>query len=137
LRSAIRTGGYETKSWEKLQFDTHDKIWSLLADRLDDLDGLDVAVEALEKMWKSGDLRFRNANRALSICRAICTYLRGSSTKKSDSAIRAAALRFDRALKLLNMRRDKFPEDSRNPSLIGAIGSVSDRFGVASNSSAI
>ena len=51
---AIRTESYEAKSWETLQFDIHDKIWAHLTDRLGNLDGLDVAVEALEKMWKAG-----------------------------------------------------------------------------------
>jgi hypothetical protein len=40
LRSARRTGGYETRWWETLQCETHDNIWALLADRFDSIERL-------------------------------------------------------------------------------------------------
>lgn len=134
LRCAIRTGGYETRWWETLQCETHDNIWALLSDRLDSIEGLDDAVEALEAIWKAGDSRYRNASRAVFVCRAAATYFERLSTRKSESAIRAVELRFERARKLVDLRVERFSGDARNEGLLNAISGAADKLGAVTGS---
>lgn len=120
--------GPEAKQWEGIQFDIHDKIWSLLANNLDGLDTIDIAAESLERIWKAGDFRFTNANHALVIGWEICSFLESSSGPISGGKIRAAEIRLDRCRKLIKNRISKYPEDSRHRSLEETLNRIFERF---------
>lgn len=118
----------EGKEWERTQFDIHDRIWKIVGDALSDLINIDIAVQALEKMWSLGDYRFTNAKRSLAIANAICTYLESPFTKHSEASKHAAEVRFQRCQGLLVKRQEKYPTDTRRASVDAALDMVRTRF---------
>lgn len=104
----------EAKEWEKILFDIHDRIWKLVRNNLDGIDGIDMAVESLGKIWEYGDYRFINANHALTTLHSICLFMESPVNRKSKAAILAAEIRLGRCRKMIENRLIKFPEDSRN-----------------------
>lgn len=129
LATAIQSvRGSDGKQWEKIQFDIHDRVWKLLRGTLTDLNGIDMAVQALEKIWGLGDYRVTNANRSLAVAEAICSYLESPFIKKSEALIHATDLRLQRCQTLLLRRREKYPEDSRQSVLDKSLDSVRTRF---------
>lgn len=132
LEKAIKSAhGQDEKQWEGIKFDVHDRIWALLANNLDGLDSIDLAVEALEKIWKANDFRFSNANHAIAVGQAICSYLESPLNRKSDAAVRAAELRLARCRQLIEMRKAKYAEDTRHPALDESLNRIHDRFSYA------
>ena len=123
--------GAEVKQWERIQYDVHDRIWKLLEGSLADLDGVDLAVDALEKVWRAGDMRFSNANHAIAIGEAICSYLESPLNRRSAKAIHAAGIRMERCQKLIAQRKAKYPDDTRHPYLDESVDRVYARYALA------
>lgn len=120
--------GTEIREWERIQYDLHDRIWSLLAPRLDSLDSIDIGVQAIERMWTMGDFRFSIANRAAFIGLAISALLQAPTTKRSSALVSAADSRFNRCKRLLEMRKAKYPDDTRNSLLDQTLERTNSRF---------
>lgn len=120
--------GTEIREWERIQYDLHDRIWSLLAAKLENLDNIDIAVQAIERMWAMGDFRYSIANRAAAIGLAISAILQAPTTRKSSGLVSAADLRFKRCKRLLEMRKAKYPDDTRNSLLDQTLERTSSRF---------
>lgn len=129
LEHAIKTArGTEAKQWEGVQFDVHDRIWKLLSSNLASLDGIDFGVDALEKIWKAEDYRFSNSNHTLAIGEAICTYLESPFHRKSAATIHATELRLERCQKLIQKRKEKYPDDTRHPFLDEKLDQIHARY---------
>ena len=122
------TRGGDGKEWEKIRFDIHDRIWQLVRNTLSDLNGIDVAVGALESISSLKDFRFTNANHAISIAESICILLESSVAKISEAGLAASELRFKRLETLLRKRQSIYPDDTRQPALDTALESVTKRF---------
>lgn len=118
----------EAKQWEGVKFDVHDRIWKLVASGLSRIDGIDLGVDALEKIWNAGDSRFSNLNHALTIGEAICTYLESPLNRRSAATINAADIRMERCRKLIQKRKAKYPEDTRHRSLDDWLDRIHTRY---------
>jgi hypothetical protein len=125
--------GTESKTWEGILFDVHDRVWNIASRELRDLASIDIAVDSLEKMWSYGDFRCCHSHHAIQVGEAICIYLESPLTRKSHLAIKACDSRMRRTRILVEERVKKYPSDTRNGALLEAMGDVHTRFSVAAS----
>lgn len=120
--------GSDVKTREGYQYDIHDRIWETLRRSLDSLDTVDIAVQALEKMWGLGDFRFSVANHASFLGHSICVLLESPLASRSARQVNAFESRFERCKRLIERRVTKYPDDTRHTALIEDLDRLSKRF---------
>ena len=118
----------DVKQWEGVQYDIHDKIWLLLSKNLDTIDTIDIAVQSIEKMWGLCDFRFSLAKHAITIALSVCSIIESPVARKTRGFISVAEQRINRCIALARMRKEKYPDDTRNPLIDQSLGKVAERF---------